>query len=70
MQLRRFVYHFAAVPKLLSTKSVAAHIMNKDLLEIFGIVFTYMCMYVRIYMYLYVYIYTFMHTFIYTQRLE
>lgn len=37
MQLRRFVYHFAAVPKLLSTKSVAAHIMNKDLLEIFEV---------------------------------
>ena len=37
MVLRKFVYHFAAVPKLLSTRSVAPHIVNKDLLEIFEV---------------------------------
>lgn len=35
--LRKFVYHFAAAPKKLTSKTVAQHIVNKEVLDFFEV---------------------------------
>jgi hypothetical protein len=35
--LRKFVYHFAAAPSKLTSKSVAQHIVNKEVLDFFDV---------------------------------
>jgi hypothetical protein len=37
MQLRKIIYHFAAIPRLLGSELVVPHIVSKDLLEIFEV---------------------------------
>lgn len=37
MQLRKIIYHFAAIPRLLGSELVVSHIVSKDLLEIFEV---------------------------------
>jgi hypothetical protein len=37
MLLRKFVYHFAAAPKKLTSRSVAQHIVNKEVLDFFDV---------------------------------